>query len=284
MKSSPQSNLERLRKILLVDDFITSDKFLNNSGENYVYFKRDFLFRSGNWRGAEVSSIWRNRALVIEKNLVTGHADLHTSSKHLFLLEQLKVKRIFGSNTINKSGFSESVPLGLTNDCDDSPVHRILGNTNHIREADQASHAPLEFDGSIYLNFNLRNNLVKRREVTLALRDNSNVDSEKIDLSDSGRIRYLAKLRSASLVPCPEGNGIDTHRLWETIYMGGTPVILRNEYLPTVLNELPVIQLDSWSLLNDSDRMEALWYQVRDREYNFESLTASYWIARMTNV
>ena len=284
MKSSSQGNLESLRKILLSDDFITSDKFLNNSDENYIYFKRDFLFRSGNWRGNKVKSIWGNLGKVIGKNLVIGHSDFYTSSRHLFVLKQLKVKRVFGMNTISQSGFSDSVPLGLTNDCDDSPVHRILGNTDHIREADQASYAPAEFDGTIYLNFNLRNNLVKRKELTMALRDNRSVESDEINLSNSGRIRYLAKLRSASLVPCPEGNGIDTHRLWETIYMGGTPVILRNRSLPTVLKELPVIQLDSWSLLNNPPRMERLWYQIRDREFDFKSVTGSYWIERMKNV
>lgn len=283
MGSWPEINVEMLRSIILSDDFITSDKFLFASGENFNYFKRDFLFKSGIWRNQYVSSIWRHLDDCYHKNLVFGHSDKKTNLNHLRTLKSLKINRVFGTNTFNKPGFSESIPLGLTNDCDDSLVHRILGNTDHIREADQASSALTEFNGTIYLNFNLRNNLVKRKELKLALRDNRHVESDELDLSDAGRLRYLTKLRNTSLVPCPEGNGIDTHRLWETIYMGGTPVILQNNYLPTVLNELPVIQLASWSHLNDLPRIESLWYQIRDRKYEFESLTASYWIERMKN-
>lgn len=281
MHPMPEVNSERLRNIILNDDFITSDKFLFVSGGSFNYFKRDFLFKGGNWRSHYESSIWMHLDDCRHKNLVLGHSDKKTDLIHLRILKALKINYVLGTNTFNQSGFSESIPLGLTNDCDDSPIHRILGNTNHIREADQAVYAPTDFNGTIYLNFNLRNNLAKRKELTLALRNNSNVESDELDLSDAGRIRYLIKLRSASVVPCPEGNGIDTHRLWETIYMGGTPVILRNKYLPAVLNELPVIQLDSWSQLNDLPKIESLWYQIRDQEYNFESLTPAYWIARM---
>ena len=281
MHSGPKLNSERLRSIILSDDFITSDKFLLGSGEEYNYFKRDFLFKSGTWRGHQARSVWRNFENCYQRRLVVGHSDRETSWKHLKILSSIRIKKIFGTNTINKPGFSESIPLGLTNDCDDSPIHRILGDTNHFRKAEQISNAPTEFDKSIYLNFNLRNNLTKRTELMLALKDSSNIETDDIDVSDAGRTRYLTKLRKASLVPCPEGNGIDTHRLWETMYMGGTPVILRNKFLPTVLDNLPVIQLDSWSHLNDVPRMEALWYQVNERQYEFESLTATYWIERM---
>lgn len=276
-------NSERLRSIILSDDFISSDKFLLASGESFKYFKRDYLFKGGEWRSNYVSSLWVDLHDCLHKNLVLGHSDKKTDFIHLKILRALKVNYVFGTNTLMQPGFSESIPLGLTNDCDDSPIHRILGNTRHIREADQAAYAPAVFDGTIYLNFNLQNNLAKRRGLTLALRNNSGVEFDEMDLSDAGRIRYLTKLRSSSVVPCPEGNGIDTHRLWETIYMGGTPVILRSKYLPTILNELPVIQLDSWLHLNDPPYMESLWNQIRNREYNFESLTAAYWIARMKN-
>ena len=48
-------------------------------------------------------------------------------------------------------------------------------------------------------------------------------------------------------VACPQGNGIDTHRFWETLYRGSIPVVLRSNWSAKI-NELgvPVIELTSW--------------------------------------
>ena len=40
---------------------------------------------------------------------------------------------------------------------------------------------------------------------------------------------YLGELKQYRFVACPRGNGVDTHRLWETIYLGSTPVITITE-------------------------------------------------------
>lgn len=37
---------------------------------------------------------------------------------------------------------------------------------------------------------------------------------------------YQAKLALYKFVLCPRGNGIDTHRFWETLYKGNLPVIV----------------------------------------------------------
>lgn len=281
MNSQSQANINMLRSIIKNDDFITSDKFLLNSGLNFSYYKRDFLFRSGDWRGSQANSVWKDIQGQSGKNLVIGHSDLKTNAKHLRILQALRIRRVFGANTLNLPGISESIPLGLTNDCDDSPIHRILGNTNHLRMADEHSNFKETFDGSIYLNFNLNNNYKARKLVIDSLQENRNVTKDEVNLSDSGRVKYLCKIRESSLVPCPEGGGIDTHRLWEVIYMGGTPVVLRNGYLPEILSRLPVIQIQSWSLLQNKSLMEKLWYEVHSMTYNFLSLTPKHWTDRM---
>jgi len=48
---------------------------------------------------------------------------------------------------------------------------------------------------------------------------------------------------------CPEGNGLDTHRLWECYYLKVVPILLRNTYSEIIQKEtgLPMILLNSWS-------------------------------------
>lgn len=50
-------------------------------------------------------------------------------------------------------------------------------------------------------------------------------------------------------VLCPRGAGEDTHRLWETLYLGSIPVVLKSS-LSSMYEGLPVIQLDSWGELS----------------------------------
>jgi hypothetical protein len=62
---------------------------------------------------------------------------------------------------------------------------------------------------------------------------------------------YSRALHSHKYVLCPEGNGVDTHRLWETIYAGAIPLVPRNSWSNSLIDlGFPVIQLDSWAPQN----------------------------------
>ena len=265
------------------DDFITSDKILAQAGSKYKYQKRDFLFKPGRWRGKITFPLWMQPLNYLGQTLVLGHSDFSTGKQELHMLRGFGVRKVYGSNTLNWKGFSHSIPLGLTNDCDDSPIHRIFGNTNHLRVANQHSLPVQHYDATIYINFTSSNNSIVRNELLSILKDNKCVRFSRFEITNTSRIAYLADLRKYSLVPCPEGNGIDTHRLWETLYMGGTPVITENRFLPTAIRDLPVIVLDSWLQINDSDFMEKKWYTAREKIYKFEQLRCSYWLRKFCN-
>jgi hypothetical protein len=48
---------------------------------------------------------------------------------------------------------------------------------------------------------------------------------------------------------CPCGWGQDTHRLWEALYLGSIPVVVKSNLSPLYVG-LPVIQLDTWDDLS----------------------------------
>ena len=51
---------------------------------------------------------------------------------------------------------------------------------------------------------------------------------------------------------CPEGNGVDTHRLWEAFYVKTIPILLRSKFSENIqyTTNLPMILLDSWEELD----------------------------------
>jgi hypothetical protein len=275
-----RENFSVLQEIMDDDDFITSDKFLARAGFGYKYQKRDFLFKPGRWRSRLTFPLWMHPLKYLGQTLVVGHSDFSTGTREIQMLQGLGIRRIYGSNTLNWKNFSHSVPLGLTNDCDDSPIHRIFGNTKHLKIANQSSSPIQDYDATIYINFTASNNSTVRNRLLSIVKDNKFVKYSHFEISDSSRISYLADLRNYSLVPCPEGNGIDTHRLWETLYMGGTPVITKSRFLPLVIQDLPVIQLNSWKELNESALMEERWYEAQKKSDKFGQLRASFWIRK----
>lgn len=54
---------------------------------------------------------------------------------------------------------------------------------------------------------------------------------------------YEELLCGAKAVICPPGNGLDTHRTWETLYKGGWALVHNNEHTRRMLEEYPSLPL-----------------------------------------
>ena len=275
----------------MIEEYVQSDQII--SGEKFLiesricgqfnYLKRDFFYRSGEWRGNQVSSLIVNRNLFQSKPLVIGHSDIATRVIDALIAKRLGVPQLFAVNNQAFNGFSHSVPLGITNNCDDSPIHKILGDESHFLKANHAQFNFESFTPSLYLNFTAGNNRGVRSSVLAIANKVSHIYKIVIsvpDFSPSGRIKYLQNLRTSGLVLCPEGNGVDTHRFWETLYMGGIPVVTKNPMMEFFYNNLPVIQLNDWSELENRLLIEKQWLEIANRRFDFSIMSAAFWIKK----
>lgn len=82
-------------------------------------------------------------------------------------------------------------------------------------------------------------------------------------------------------VACPQGNGLDTHRFWETLYRGSIPFVLKSTWSSKIKEiGVPVVELDSWNALNiekeiynnigfkfDPKKVKALWLDYWKNEF-----------------
>jgi hypothetical protein len=54
-----------------------------------------------------------------------------------------------------------------------------------------------------------------------------------------------------SYVAAVRGNGVDTHRLWESLYRGSIPVIKRDLWANSLIQyNLPISLVDDWDEIN----------------------------------
>jgi hypothetical protein len=84
--------------------------------------------------------------------------------------------------------------------------------------------------------------------------------------------RYKKILNDYNLVACPRGNGVDTHRVWESIYYGKHPVIVKDAWSKSLsyLN-LPLVYIENWTTSEvvaskflvvdafDPNKLESIW-------------------------
>jgi len=60
--------------------------------------------------------------------------------------------------------------------------------------------------------------------------------------------RYARLAAEYRYVACPEGNGMDTHRFWETLYRGSIPIVIDSPFVRNWQDlGVPMVVLDDWS-------------------------------------
>lgn len=249
------------------DDILTTDKYLSLETDDVVYMKTDLLTNNVD------SIVWRNKHHISRpaKVWITGHSD-YPINETLFNKYQHNCKQWF---TINKDYENEklhALPLGITNDSGESDLHSIYGNLDIMCEVMKQ---PKKINNLVYMNFSLWTH-PERQEWQNHFVNKSYVTKGKIENTLKGRKIFLEEIRNHLFVLCPRGNGIDTHRLWETLYMGSIPIVKRCIALKD-FNDLPILFIDDVSEVKDVDWLITKYKEITSRTWNIEKLKFSYW-------
>ena len=222
------------------EDFISTDRYLQFSqsfpSDIVQYHKRDFIYSGGVWRGKYVAPISKTKCLLI------GHSD-YAFTEHDANVCKQTAPSIFAVN--NESQYGKGLPIGITNNTNEYHTHPVLGNTDiMISELIQ----PQILSNKHLVYSNVSPNTHSSRAPILALfKDKTWVlNEEGQDYSLEGRINYLHHIRSHKFTLAPAGNGIDTHRLWEALYMQSIPIVKRH-IVHRDWEDLPIYFVDNFA-------------------------------------
>ena len=94
-------------------------------------------------------------------------------------------------------------------------------------------------DIEVYANFTISTNPEKRQACLEAFPDATVRENPSVP-------DYYTDLCRSKFVLSPVGTGIDTHRVYESLFFGAIPVVLRDT-LPTLYSKLPLCVLDKWT-------------------------------------
>lgn len=126
---------------------------------------------------------------------------------------------------------------------------------------------------TLYANFEINTNHGEREPAhTFALE----VKGAKV-MSGRGHAcdfyQYIRDINESVFVLCPPGSGIDTWRLWETLYLGSIPVVQRSAMTEYYSSLYPMVLLDFWEELRDFENLEA----TKGMDNWREVLTFTWW-------
>jgi hypothetical protein len=89
------------------------------------------------------------------------------------------------------------------------------------------------------------------------------------------RLTSWQRQANCMFVVSPEGAGLDCHRTWEAILLGCIPIVKKSIFTE-IFDDLPVIQLESWSECSQKN-IESLLNDIKDRPFNYSKMLLQYW-------
>lgn len=60
---------------------------------------------------------------------------------------------------------------------------------------------------------------------------------------------YIKDMKAHKFVLCPEGNGFDTHRAWEALYMGAIPIVKKRVFTEMFSRIMPMFIVEDWKMI-----------------------------------
>lgn len=185
--------------------------------------------------------------------LITHNSDgiVEDDETTTYLLAQPTIVRWYAQNLTVIHEKLRVLPIGIANDqWPHGNTDKIMENLDNLKTK------------KAYFNFNIRTNEDKRSECY-----NKLVSKLSPDPPVSPN-EYHKILSQYEFCICPEGNGVDTHRLWEALYLKCIPIVLQSSHIDILRTQLniPMVVLQSWDELDISE-LDYNQYPIHDNNY-----------------
>jgi hypothetical protein len=203
--------------------------------------------------------------------LVTHNGDYAVTKEMSDFIESLpNLKMWFGQNIdcINKR--IHSIPIGLEN----------TKNWTKFSKMDllhEASTKKVDPNNLVYANFSIWTNPNERNKCYQIVKNSNYITNKCLNnVVQDEYENWLNECLDHHYVLCPRGNGIDTHRFWETLYLGRIPITIKNSNTRFYEN-LPVLLIDDWSELREDLLIKKIDFFSNKSNFDIDLLKMNYW-------
>ena len=184
--------------------------------------------------------------------LITHNSDVNIESSHLEIIDSRVIHWFAQNLNIENKEKVSLIPIGLEN----------LRRLKHGRR-------------KWFSN-------PEKEKTKFIFRDNNLIDVKKYEKVED----YFSNLQDYRFIICPEGNGLDTHRIWEGILLNTFPILKFSNFTQILQNEgIPAIYIENWEEINDFNEKDLnKIYQDLLKTNTKEYILFNYWKDRINNI
>lgn len=191
--------------------------------------------------------------------ILTHNSDYHINYRHLNYLNDPFLKKWYAQNVDLFHEKLSSVPIGIANEKwphgNMDILKKIIGEENMK-------------DNLVYVNFSVHTNMSERSKCLSHIKNQGLQLSEKKDFEN-----YLRDVSKSYFVISPNGNGVDCHKTWESLYLKSIPIVTRSTNI-NFYNKLPIMIIDDWETFNMNslslDSYKKIWNNFKIDNLNVD--------------
>jgi hypothetical protein len=173
---------------------------------------------------------FQNINLISKKfNIYTHNSDINIDEKYNYIFNYELLIMWYSVNVNIENEKIESIPIGIANS------RWEHGNIDKIKKIiDKNNKKSID----VFCSFDINTNYKERINCI----NNINVfNNYPIKFEE-----YLELLSKSKYSICPEGNGIDTHRVWESIYLNTIPIVTKSIHMLNLSKKYDMVILNKW--------------------------------------
>ena len=134
----------------------------------------------------------------------------------------------------------------------------------------------------VYCNFSINTHPI-RKTIYEKLRKKKFIDFDHMGEFLNypiGHDEFYRRLRQAKFCIAPRGNAIETFRMWDCLYLGTIPIVVREAAFHDALEDLPILFIDSYQAYAEltEKKLNQIYNEMCLRELNYNKLKNRFWL------
>ena len=201
--------------------------------------------------------------------LISHNSDRNITQEEIKYLDN-KILHWFAQNLEGKNNKISVIPIGLEN-----LRYQLNGVLSDFQTTENIEKSKITL-----LSFNVVTNNKERKKVLEALKNNRFIENNNF----GNHKEYFEELKKYKFNLCPEGNGLDTHRIWESLLALAIPVMLRNTFTENLASlNFPIMLLDEWEDFNSFSIEDLNKYYKKETASKsfFDIVSYEYWLNKI---
>ena len=225
--------------------------------------KNDFVFVKADRLELYFLNIHKN--IDQQYNLITHNSDKNINNEAV-LLSDNNILNWYAQNLITtETNNIKIIPIGLEN-------KRFLNNglVSHFKKYQNS-----EKSEYILCSFNNRNS--ERTSLDQLMKENVNV----VQKNFKNHKEYTKNLANFKFNLCPNGNGVDTHRIWESFMVNTIPIVKNQIFISNLVKKnVPLFVVEEWEELIDigKDELDKIYNELIEKKKKLKINHVEFWI------